>query len=191
MAPEINNYITKRYKNWLEHSRFFCARANMAGQEIDVLDEVLLYVLKRDESFLMELLSKDKVQKGQKLTELDFFILRAIKINIYSETSPYRQKNRQFFKTANVEVSKLRIADMQDENETDHAGYVFDRWNQIREIVYEMGFSQQALAIFEFKFFNDESFCDWNGPETERQLYCIYSRMRKIIKDKISGRILI
>jgi hypothetical protein len=189
MAPEINNYITKRYERWLDYSKYKCSKAELHGQEYDVLDEVLLNILKKDEQFLLKLINTKKVQKGVEYSEFDFFLLRAIDLNVNSETSPYRHKNKPIPR-ANVEVSRLKILDLQEE-ETDHAGYVLDRMHQIRNVIDEMGFSEKAMAIFEFKFFNDEKFGDWPGPETKRELYCIYSRITKILNAKIHGRLLV
>lgn len=189
MAPEINNYITKRYERWLDYSKYKCSKAELNDQANDVLDEVLLNILKKDEQFLLRLISTKKIQKGVEYSEFDFFLLRAIDLNINSETSPYRHKNKPIPR-AKVELSRLRIADI-EADETDHAGYVLDRMHQIRAMIDEMGFSDKAMAIFEFKFFNDEAFSDWTGPETKRELYTIYSRITKILNAKIHGRLLV
>ena len=189
MAPEINNYITKRYERWLDYSKYKCSKAELNDQANDVLDEVLLNILKKDEQFLLRLISTKKIQKGVEYSEFDFFLLRAIDLNINSETSPYRHKNKPIPR-AKVELSRLRIADVETD-EFDHAGYILNRMQKLREIIDELGFSDRAMAIIEFRIINNESWNDWQGDEKKRELYNIHARIWDIIEDKIHGRLLI
>lgn len=189
MNQEINNYITNRYERWLDYSRFKCLKAGMEGKECEVLSEVLYSILKRDENYIMKLFLAKKIHKGKEYTELDFFILKAIDTNVNSETSPYRYKNRMIPR-ANIELFRLKISD-ESEEETDHAGYVFDRMNEIRQMIDSMGFSEKAMTIFEYRFFDDGAVKDWPGTEKPKEIYCIYSRIMKLLKKKINGELLI
>ena len=189
MNKEINAYITKRYERWLDRARFECLKAGMSGREHEVISEVVFSILKRDESFILQLLNQKKVQKGEELTELDWFVLKAIETNVNSETSPYRYKNR-LIPRANIELSRLNILDI-EENETDHAGYILDRMREIRTLIESMGFSEKAMAIFEYLFFEDGNVKDWPGPEKPKEIYCLYARIMKILRKKINGELLI
>lgn len=188
MLPEINNYIEKRYYRWLDYARFKCDKAGIKDKECEVLSEVVYSLLKRDEHFLLNLFEAKKMHKGVQYTELDFFVLRAIEVNVNSETSPYRYQNR-LIPRGKIELFKLKITDEQEE-QVDHAGYVLERMHQIRELINQMGFSEKAMAIFEYCFFEDGSIKDWPGTETPKQIYSIYKRIKDILKRKINGEII-
>jgi len=137
-TTEINQYIEKRYQGLLDYSAFHCSRAGIPDESIDVLNEVLLSLLQMDDLRLQRMYEIKKC----KYTELDFFILRMIKLNCYSETAPYRSKCRPI-PSVTVNLARLKIIDDTDE-ETDHSGYVFDRMSEIRNLIESMGFSEKA-----------------------------------------------
>jgi hypothetical protein len=53
-----------------------------------------------------------------------------------------------------------------------------------------MYFGPRAMAIFEFKFFQDGDFKQWPGTENIKELYAIYSEIRKTIKRKVNGELI-
>jgi len=183
--PEINNYIEKRYIHWLEYSKHQCSCAGIQGEEIDLLNDVMEHLLRNSESKLQELFSVKKIQKGKEYTELDFFVLSMIKRNCYSETAPYKAKNKPIPR-AKKDLNRLNIPDIIDED-TDHSGYVLERMREIRQLIESMGFSEKAMAIFEYRFFEDGSVKDCPNLGKPKEIYCIYGRIMKLLKKKING----
>ena len=89
MASEaLNKYIEKRYDRWLDYAKYHCSLAGMTDEAIDVLNEVMCMLLQKP----LEHLSRLMEAKQGKYTELDFYILQMIKLNVTSDTSPYRHK---------------------------------------------------------------------------------------------------
>ncbi len=67
---DVRSYITKRYERWLDYSKYHCAMQGMAGEEVDLLNEVMINLLEKSEEKLLELYSK----KHKQYRELDYFI---------------------------------------------------------------------------------------------------------------------
>jgi len=151
MTPEINNYIEKRYANWLEFSEYECRKAEISDESVDVVNEVMIQLLKKDEDYLLQLCRTPS--KCGRYKELDVLVLRMIYLNIFSPTAPYQHKNKPIPR-ANKDLNRLNIPDIVDDD-TDHAGYVLERMREIRHLIESMGFSEKAMAIFEYRFFED------------------------------------
>jgi len=188
---EINTYIEKRYSSWLDYSRYQCSIAGMQGEEIDVLNEVMDNLLRKSELKLQKLFSVKKIEKGKECTELDFFVQKMIKLYVHSPTAPYRAKMRRIPYVKVKNISRLNVADVVDYEEIDHSGYVLERMREIRTLIESMGFSEKAMAIFEYRFFEDGNVKDWPGTEKPKEIYCLYARIMKILKKKINGELLI
>lgn len=186
MANEVlEKYIGKRYDRWLDYARYHCSLSGMIGEEIDVLNEVLVMLLEKPEPYVLRLLES----RQGKYTELDFYILQMIKLNITSDTSPYRHKYKPIPVDENVDWRRLKIVDDQEE-ERDRSGYVYARMGEVRDIMSELRLSEKAKRVFIWKFFAGESFADWPGKESKKDLYIIYKGVLKAIMDKISGKLL-
>lgn len=184
ISKEIDKYISKRYRYWLDYARYHCGLCGISDESEDVLNEVILSLLNKSEAKL-ELLFASK--KGQ-YTELDFYVLRMIKLNASSPTSPYQSKYKSIPVDANVDYSTLEIEDFCD-GETDRSGYILDRMHEIRNMIEELGFSEKAMAIFEFRFFQDGAFKDWDGDESIKELYDQYSKIMRVVKMKRNGEL--
>ncbi|MRY06769.1 hypothetical protein EAJ14_03655 [Parabacteroides distasonis] len=61
----------------------------------------------------------------------------------------------------------------------------------IRDIINQLGLSEKAKRIFAWKFFAGESFADWPGPESRKELYEIYKSVFKAVMEKREGRLLL
>lgn len=177
----LREYITVRYERWLDYSRYMCSKANLEGQEVDVLDEVLLSVLQKDEQQLIGLYSKKKVQNGQALTELDFFILRMLNLNITSETSPYRHKNRPIPGLCEVKVERLKVPDT-EYIETDRPAEIFKQTELIRKIFKRLRLTVFEYAVFEHRFFLNESLESMEWNESYRMKNQIYNEVLDVIQ---------
>lgn len=185
MNTELNDYISNRYNRWFDFSKYHCEKAKIPHCAVDILDEVLLSLFEKDENKVLKLYNS----KNGDRTELDWYILRAIRLNVYSPTSPFQSKYRPI-PNADVDHKRLNIPDCQDE-EPDKPAILLEKFNQVREIFEQLHLSCHAKRVFEHRFFHDLSFSEWEGPETSKQLYDIYSSVVKLIKKRINGESLL
>lgn len=187
MAIEtINKYISERYERWLDYAQYHCSHAKMEDEAIDVLNEVLAMLIEKyhaNESFIMRLYDS---KKGQ-YRELDFFILQMIKLNIQSPTSPYRYRYKSIPIDANVDSQQLDIIDEED-SDIDRSAIILEQMQKVRAIFESLDLSPKARKIFSFKFFEGNSFSEWDEKEDVKNLYSIYNGVLELIKDKLGGR---
>lgn len=182
----VKTYIGKRYDRWADYSKYKCSKvAGMKGHETDVLNEVLLSVLKRDENFLIKLYNRKKVQKGKNLTELDFFVLRAIDLNVNSPTSPYRYKNRMIPVNSDVRLERLKLVDqlLVDEvgDSEDKPAITLKHFRLIRWVYSGLELTELERNVFEYVFFQAEPVAQWPGPETGKQIYTIFNQVSGVV----------
>jgi len=183
--PEINNYIEKRYGRWLDYSNYHCTQAGIADESIDVLNEVIVALLQKDDCKLINLMNSKKCQ----YTELDFYVLRMIKLNVYSVTSPYQRKYRPM-PSANIDIRRLNIEDVTD-SEVDTPAIILKQFEQVRLAFETLNLSDKAKRVFEHRFFCDLPFSEWEGPESRKELYETYSKVIQLIKSKIFNKSLL
>lgn len=186
MASEaLNKYIEKRYDRWLDYAKYHCSLAGMSSEAIDVLNEVMCMLLQKP----LEHLSRLMEAKQGKYTELDWYILQMIKLNVTSDTSPYRHKYKPIPVDENVDWRRLNIIDEPDDS-IDRTEYIRERMQDIRDMVDLLWLSEKAKRIFAWKFFAGESFADWPGPESRKELYETYKSVFNAVMDKKDGRLL-
>ena len=183
---KVRDYIEKRYQGFLDYSEYHCSCAGIADEAVDVLNEVLCSVLQKTESKLIELYGE---KKPDGYRELDYYILRMIKLNVTSPTSPYQHKYRSLKIDRNVDYSKLEIEDVEDD-ERDRAQEILDKVHIVRKVLEEIMISEKAKEVFEYRFFGGGIFSRWAGPEKDKELYEIYNRVVKLIKQKLNDKTL-
>lgn len=154
----------------------------MPEEACDVLNEVLYSLLQKDSSKLEQLLSIKK----NGYTELDFFVLKMIKLNATSDTSPYRSKYKPMPVDDNIDYSRLEIEDTQEEV-VDKNEQLLQRFHQVREVLEDMDLTPFAKKVFEYRFFEDSNFSEWSGTESLKQLYETYNKVQELIRKKING----
>ena len=183
MASEaVNNYITKRYERWLDYSLYHCGLAGIPDEATDVLNEVICSLLQKKNRLLDKLLETRK----NGYTELDFFVLKMIKLNASSPTSQYRSRYKPLPVDDNVDYSRLDIEDISDDSE-DRNAEILEKLHLVRETFESLDLGTVAARVFEFHFFQDGNFSEWKGPETLKQLYEIYNGVQELIRKKIAG----
>lgn len=182
---EVRDYIEKRYQGLLDYSEYHCSCAGIADEAVDVLNEVLCSLLQKSPEKMNTLLNK---QKGE-FTHLDFYILRMIKLNVTSPTSPYQHKYRSVQIDRNVDYSSIEMEDV-EQDDTDRPQEILDQVRKIREVLDEIMISEKARRVFEFRFFDGEIFSSWPGPENDKELYEIYDKVVMLIKEKLNGSML-
>lgn len=177
MDKEIEKYINKRYERWLDYSKFQCTRKGILAEAIDVLNEVLLSLLEKDESKLIEMYRRKK----SGYTELDFFILRMINLNVNSPTSPYQNKYKSLPSDDNVDYACLELEDAQ-EYQIDSAGIALEKIHLLQFIFDRLELSQTGRAIFEYKFFEDYSISELTVFDAQKKLYDAYNYVEDSLK---------
>lgn len=182
----VNNYIKKRYNRWLDYAKYHCSLAGISDEATDILNEVLCMLLEKPKHTVLHLLNSPH----DKYTELDFYVLKMIKLNVTSPTSPYQHKYKPIPQDDNVDWQHLNIVDEAEEDEEDKSSYIRNRIQEIRDTLSELNLSEKAVKIFTWKFFAGESFSNWPGPEGRKELYTVYKRVFKAILDKMAGNIL-
>jgi hypothetical protein len=186
MNTELNDYISNRYNRWFDYASFHCTQAGIADQANDILNEVMISLLEKEEKKINCLFH---AKKG-KYRELDFFVLRMIKLNVYSPTSPYQNKYKVIPANTDIDYRKLNVIDSEEE-EIDRPAILLAQFELVRETFEQLHLSCKAKQIFEHRFFHDLSFSEWDGPENKKQLYDTYTRVEKLIKKRIFGRSLL
>ena len=184
----INKYITERYDRWLDYAVYHCSHHAMNEEAVDVLNEVLAMLIEKcgtNEPYILQLYES---KKGQ-YRELDFFVLQMIKLNIQSPTSPYQHKYRSLLVDANIDFQRLDLIDEEDA-EQDRSGDILLKMQQVRSIFNSLQLSRKAKRVFSWKFFEGNSFSEWEGTEDKKDLYDIYNGVLNMIKSKISGEML-
>ncbi len=185
MDAEVKDYISNRYERYLDFSKYHCGKAKIPDCAVDILDEVILSLFEKENSKILKLYNSIEGDRRQ----IDWYILRAIRLNVYSPTSPFQSKYRPI-PNADVDYRRLNIPDCQDED-IDKPAIMLEKFNQVREIFEQLHLSCRAKQVFEHRFIQDLPFSEWEGDETPKQLYDIYTNVVKLIKKRIKGESLL
>ena len=173
----IRNYISSRYDRLLDYAKFHSNKAGIPELDTDLLNEVLLNVLQKDRELLDKLYS---TKKGQ-YREIDFYLLRLIKLNAHSKTSPFRWKYRSRNIATDINLQRLRIVEEEPVNEVDNSEVLLKQYRLVLWIFKGLDLTEFERAVFEYRFINDELFAQWQGPENYRKLNLTYRETLDII----------
>lgn len=185
-TEEINKYVQKRYERWLDYASYQCSCVGIADEAIDVLNEVLLDLLQKPEDKLISLLTS----KSGQYTELDYFVLRMIKLNATSDTSPYRHKYKAIPTDANISYTQLEIEEHIIEDVFDTPGDIVEKMRIVRNAFDSLLVSDFAKKVFTYRFFCGEKFSEWEGEENEKELFDVYYKIVCMVKEIINGETL-
>lgn len=177
-SDPIRDYVTARYGRWLDYSRFHCSQAGIPDESVELLNECLLSVLKKDADYLLNLYKR----KRQGYTELDYFVLKTIKLNAHSLSAPYRWKNKPIQRDTDIDFQRLRIIDEQDE-ESDRPAEALKQMRLVRYVFNALELSEFERAVFEFRFINGENLSNWTGLESQKKAYSIYRQTSATIQN--------
>ena len=157
-SAAIDNYITKSYARWLDYARYHALLASIIDQAGDILNEVLASLLEKPSSQLTTLLNN---RSGQ-YTELDFYVLKMIKLNARSDKAPYRFKTKTIPQDCNISPWDLDIVDQVGDSQ-DMELIKLQKYQKAREIVDQLNVPAREKEIFSWKFFGDNHLIDWPG----------------------------
>lgn len=153
----------------MDYADYHASLAGLDQQGPDVLHEVIISLLEKDPKKMKGLY--DKV-KGS-LRELDFYILRMIKLNCHSMTSPYRYRYRQPEKDDNQQTDQLYY-EIDDTPQQDRKELICARYDVVREVLETLDFAEVEKDVFRWKFFLNNTWRQWKGPESKDQLQRTY-----------------
>lgn len=167
----------------MDHATYHCSLKGIPDEAMDILNEVMVDLLKKDIRKLTALYNEQK----DHYRGLDFYVLRMIKLNVYSPTSPYQSRYKKASEDLNFDFSR-HYYNPEVEEDDDKPGKIMERFDLVRKVYESIYLSKQAKEVFEFKFFHGCSFSEWTGPESKKELYDIYNSIIDLIKQKIKGR---
>lgn len=198
MIPQIvQDYITARYHRWLDYAAYLFPASGADGEPLDLLNEVLCMLLEKDTTMLLNLVS---TRKGI-YTELDFFVLKMIRTNAFSPTSPYRCNYRRPAIDTETDFSRMELIDKSADKsmeefvgesclEYDRNEEILRRFTLVREVFEHLDLTKEERGVFTFRFFQDRPFTEWAGDIPQRRLYRIYERVIARIRREIEGKVL-
>ena len=109
-----------------------------------------------------------KIQKGIEYNELDFFVLQMIRLNVTSNTGPYRSKYKKDRFQTDVNLRKVEVID-EVPDEYDRAGNILKDMRLVRWVYNGLDLSSLERQVFQFRFFDGGSHgSEWNGTETKK-----------------------
>lgn len=88
---------------------------------------------------------------------------------------------------ANVDFQRIDLIDEED-TEQDRSGDILLKMQQVRSIFNSLQLSRRAKQVFSWKFFEGNSFSEWEGQEDKKDLYDIYNGVLELIKNKLNNR---
>lgn len=172
MRKVVNDYIASRYNNWMDYAKYHCEQAGITDQYTDILNEVYLMLADKGDEFVFKLYNSKKNQ----LRELDYYVLRMIKLNIQSPTSPYQAKYNKQKKDQNITIESVHIADEEDiDDET-----IF--LQQIEHIYSKINFNKFENSVYNHIINEKRAVKDWEGEESHHIVYAAFRMIKNVIR---------
>lgn len=185
MQNQVKDYINARYERYLDYSTYKCCHAGLVGEEIDVLNTVLIDVMAKDEEYIKQLYDKKK----EPYRELDFFILKLIATYATSDTAPYRFKyrNRLPIDANKSDLSRLDLIDEKN-NDIDRSGRIVFEMDITRWIFERLALDDLEVCVFNWKFFEGEPLTDWPIANEMKNLYSAYNIVERTIYEILKSQ---
>lgn len=177
----INEFINKRYESWLDYATYHASRAGISELAGDLLQEVIIMLLEKDEAFLIELMEREKGE----YREMDFYVLKLIKTNAHSPTSPFRYKEQKQKIDRNTQPERLELFD----EDGDNIGYEAElsRVEDVKKAIDECFIDGEAKQVFEHRFFNGGDLGEYESRKTKKELHSLYLKTLRLVRDRICG----
>jgi hypothetical protein len=179
MKIEIRKYIAQAYHRWHDFAAYHASQQNLSDHTDDVLHEVLLSVILMPEQKITRLFNA----QGGDYRELDFFVLKMIRLNFSSETAPYRNKFKPLQKNQKITVNEHLLPDQDYDDEIqDTAGRQFKQWELIRIVGEALELTKAERELFTHNILCHESGTSLLGDElTKKKIYEIIPDLKKTI----------
>lgn len=177
----INEFINSRYGAWMDYATYHASRAGISELAGDLLQEVIIMLLEKEESFLLELMEREKGE----YREMDFYVLKLIKTNAHSPTSPFRYKEQKQKIDRNTNAERLELFD----DDCDVIGYEAElsRVEDVKKAIDECFIDGEAKQVFEHRFFNGGDLGEYKSRRSKKELHIMYLRTLRLIRDRLCG----
>ncbi len=175
VQSELSNYMNKRYPNWLEYAQFHASQSGYPELGGDLLNEVLIAVLGKEEPFLIGLAK----QKKNGYSGLDYYILNLIKRNATSKTSPFRYKEEKQRIDRNVNYEVMGLVDEIKDRESIEIKMELN--NKIDQIALDVFENDEDMKIFVDRFCIGRDFGEMS-INTGMPKVSVHRRYLKILK---------
>lgn len=162
---EVKEYIGKAYNRYLDYARYQCSQVGIPDEAEDLLGEVLLNILQKEEELLKGLYAK-KNSKNE-FNQLDNFVLSVIKVNVMSDTATYRHRflNKNYKKDQNVEMNRLNLI---DELDGQPDGNELNKIRIVRFIFDRLALTDDERNAFNVRFFDQEKLSSLPHQEAKK-----------------------
>ena len=174
MSPDLNTFITTNYPRWVKYAAYHIRLSRLPIDPAEVVNDVLCTLLVRD-VLKLERLMKSRIKD---VTELDFFVLRIIKVSIYSPRSPFRYQRGQHCTDRlenSIRTLSITVSEFEEE----------DAYTQVKQVFDSLQLSELSKRIFSWRVFDGKPFSEWPGTESKKFLYDTFNRILLIISAKI------
>jgi len=125
-------------------------------------------------------------KKKGSYTELDFFILKMIKLNTNSPTSPYRHKTKTLPQDRSVDPFSIEKEPDQSPD-IDAKLVILEKCRLARDILNELPIPDRDKEIFFWRFFADNPLRSWEGHESYSVICNTYNKVKKQMIHKIKN----
>ena len=168
---KVDKYVNEKYDEWLGYSKAICLLSSSTLNHYEVLNHSLCMILEKD---------SDQVERMIDAHYLEFYVKRVIKTNIISPRSSFRYTKGQHC-TSRIGAQEPFLSSEKDE----FMEYINQHRHIVRQEFEKIEINCRYKEIFEWKFFNEKSYKDWLGPESNKHLYEIHNRIYSILFRKI------
>ncbi len=179
MSKVIRKYTNERYPRWLDYAQYHSSIAKIPDEANDILNEVLLSLFSKDFEYLVNLY----LSKKNQYTALDFYVLRMIKLNTQSKTSPYQHKyigrHKKYIDT-DADINRFEIL-LETEEPEDRAGIILAQYRLVLYVFNALDLTEFERRVFVHRFVRDESFKDWPDKGLKNKLYNTFTNVRTAI----------
>jgi hypothetical protein len=169
---DVRDYINNRYEYWHDYAKYHCEKAGMQDESRDVLNETLCDLLEKKADLIDDLYKK---KRGTN-TELDYYVLRVMKLSITSKTSAYQYKYNRFKTDRNSEINDFDVLD--DDMDEDLVEF---RTSEIKRVFDNLPLTGKEKDVFSYRYFEDKRITEWTGKESTLELYTICKDVRSAI----------
>lgn len=180
---EVRKYANLRYSGWLDYSEFHCSEAGIPDEAFDILNEVLLSIFSKDPAFILSLFSRPgKTRKNEVFTELDFYILRMIRLNITSPTSPYQSRyiSKNKYLDREVDFTRLKIIDEEDDS-VDMAKIILTQYRLVIYFFNALDLTEFEREVFNHRFIDNMPVSEWPDPKNIMHLNSAFNCVKTAI----------
>lgn len=172
-SKKVNDYIGKRYDRWLDYAKYHCEQAAMHDEYADVLNEVLYMLLQKNDAYLDQLYDAEKGTNR----ELDYYVLKMIRLNIQSLTSPYQHAYKRIPVDRDRDIDSVDIVDEYSDTDADHSNVEI-----LVHVMQSINLSDFERNIIQHKIVERKKLSDLVGREKKHLIYKTYNQALEQIK---------